>query len=265
MRQIFTREFMKKLYARIKEKEVAHIPQTLAFNFIMAIIPLMIVFFQLLAYFSIETNLIYDLISFYIPRELHDFLYDVLTNTRTNTNLGDRPLLMITTLITSLWIISKGFYGIFQTFNEDDIEKAYHKRLLSFAAIFITLIIGVASSLVIAFSHWLFYGLSPTLLKAIDALIFVTSCTAFFTTLFWLVPNKKEKIKRILPGVLTTTIGFMTISVGFAIYTNKLANYHQIYGSLAVIIILLIWLYLLGFMINLGMQINYLIKNATAD
>jgi len=260
MKQIFTLAFVKKLYMRLKEKEIVHIPEALAFNFIMAIIPLLVVFFQLLAYFSIETNLIHGLISTYIPHELHEFLYDFLANT--NARPDGRPLLITTTLITSLWIISKGFYGIFRTFNKERPISSFRNRLLSFGAIFITFLVGVASALFITFSHWLLQDFPIAILRTIDSLIFIASCTAFFTILFWLIPNQKQKLKNIIPGVIVTTICFIIISAGFAFYINKLANYHQIYGSLAVIIILLIWLYLLSFMINLGIQVNYLLKNS---
>ena len=44
------------------------------------------------------------------------------------------------------------------------------------------------------------------------------------------------------------------------IYVNYIANYNKFYGSLSVSIILLLWFYILGYAIMIGLQVNYILK-----
>ena len=65
---------------------------------------------------------------------------------------------------------------------------------------------------------------------------------------------------KIIPGALITSVGWSITSITFSFYVNYIANYSKFYGSLSVIIILLFWLYLLGYTITLGLQVNYILK-----
>ncbi len=77
-----------------------------------------------------------------------------------------------------------------------------------------------------------------------------------FTLLFVCVPNCRITFKEALPGSLFCTAGWIAVSAVFSVYVNNFAAYTKIYGSIGVIIILLIWLYLSSMIILLGGEIN---------
>ena len=98
------------------------------------------------------------------------------------------------------------------------------------------------------------------LFNIIRSTISFISYFSFFVLLFYLAPTIKIKIHEIIPGALVTAVGWSVASIGFSFYVNYIANYNKFYGSLSVIIILLFWLYILGYAIMIGLQVNYILK-----
>ena len=75
----------------------------------MAIVPLVVVIVQLGTYLSLNTDLVEYLILSYAPQELRDLLMSLFKTTATPSG---NIIFIITTAISFIWLISKGFYGI---------------------------------------------------------------------------------------------------------------------------------------------------------
>ena len=251
--------FRQDIVTQLKRKEIQAIPEVLAFNFMMALVPMLIIFFQVLAFLSIETSIFDETIAQFLPAEVYDFFMEFLENA--SLGLGDHPILIIVTAITLSLTISKGVNGIFKafqiTYDETADVPGFRHRLNSVLTLFLLLGFGAFATLFIATSHILLANVLPIIKSIIELILFTIICFTFFFLLFKLAPNKKKSFKQLLPGVALTTIGFMIATVAFTFYVDRLANFHVVYGSLAIIIILLTYLFLLGWVINLGIQVNY--------
>ena len=68
--------------------------------------------------------------------------------------------------------------------------------------------------------------------------------------------QKKLNGRRVLPGAIFTSIGWIIASLGFSYYVNNISNYSRFYGSLGAVFILMIWLYLTSIILILGAEIN---------
>jgi len=254
-------EFKHQLIGQLKKKEIAAIPEVLAFNFMMALIPLLIVFFQILAFLSIETTVLDETIANYVPTELYEFLMDFLATA--SINFSQHPMLLFFSVSTLILTISKGVNGIFKafaiTYVERQKEPAYKRRLTAILTFFLLLIFVSFAVVIIAASHFLLMNVHLALKAVIELVIFMIVCFGFFFLLFLFTADKKQSFRKIIPGTFLTSIGFVITSRVFVYYVDQLANFHLIYGSLTAIIVLFIWLYLLGVVINLGIQINYVL------
>ena len=80
-----------------------------------------------------------------------------------------------------------------------------------------------------------------------------------FIVLYSVAPNVKTKLKSVLPGAVFTSIIWLAGSFGFGWYISNFGNYSKTYGSIAGIIILLLWLYITSFIIIVGAEINAII------
>lgn len=67
------------------------------------------------------------------------------------------------------------------------------------------------------------------------------------------VPNLHLRFREVWPGALFSLVAWILVSLGFSFYVDNMARYSVLYGSLAAIIVLMLWLYIVS-MIDLGAQ-----------
>jgi membrane protein len=60
-------------------------------------------------------------------------------------------------------------------------------------------------------------------------------------------------------------LGWLLASVGFAFYVNHFGSYNATYGSIGAVIVLLTWMYVSGFFVLVGGEINAEIEHASAS
>ena len=75
--------------------------------------------------------------------------------------------------------------------------------------------------------------------------------------LYKISPDKKIPWHSTLGGAIFTTLSWFGITYCYAYYIKYYANYSVFYGTLANIVILLIWLWLLSYAFVIGMAMNY--------
>lgn len=83
--------------------------------------------------------------------------------------------------------------------------------------------------------------------------------------LYYIAPEAKQKFRWILPGAFTSTVLWMVASSAFRIFLSNFGAYNKTYGSLATVVILLVWLWLSGFVFLLGAEINALMKRQEVE
>jgi membrane protein len=77
---------------------------------------------------------------------------------------------------------------------------------------------------------------------------------AVFLLLYKLIPNTRTYWRYIWPGALLAAILFEIARTLFVFYLENFANYQLFYGSIASIIILLVWIYYSAFIMILGAE-----------
>jgi membrane protein len=78
-----------------------------------------------------------------------------------------------------------------------------------------------------------------------------------FLLLYKLIPNTKTYWRYVWPGALLASILFEIARTLFVFYLGHYANYQLIYGSIASIIVLLIWIYYSAFIMILGAEFTF--------
>ena len=86
-------------------------------------------------------------------------------------------------------------------------------------------------------------------------LVVIGLLTIIFTFIYWLVPDKKVKYKKQLPGALFASVLWYAFSYVFSLYVD-IYNGFSIYGSLTFVVVIMLWFYFCMYIILMGAQVN---------
>lgn len=177
-------------------------------------------------------------------------------------------------IFAALWSSSKGVYAIVRGLNsvydiEDDrnyfvIRAMSTLYTVAFAGIIVVMMVlwvfGNNLYLFICNSVPLLASIARTIIykRLVVSIIFLT---VMFMCIYRFIPARKSRFLRQFPGAALATCGWLVISQGCAFYMEHFSNFTYIYGSMAGIMIILIWLYFCMSMIFYGAEFNYFLEN----
>ena len=138
------------------------------------------------------------------------------------------------------------------------ISFAVYWMVLSLGPLLLGASIGVTSYIVslVSFADQGIPGFSGFLLKLLPYLISM----AGFILLYTLVPNTRVPFKAAIPGALFAALLFELTKKGFALYISHFPSYEVIYGAVATIPILFVWIYLSWVVVLLGAEFTVCIS-----
>ena len=82
---------------------------------------------------------------------------------------------------------------------------------------------------------------------------------AVIALIYHMAIPRTQSWQRVLPGAVLATILWFAATLCFGWYVTNYANYAVIYGSLAAVIALLVWLYLVSIVVLIGAEFNALV------
>ncbi|GAA4394236.1 YihY/virulence factor BrkB family protein [Actinomadura verrucosospora] len=85
-----------------------------------------------------------------------------------------------------------------------------------------------------------------------------------FSLLYWASPNAKRGFRWVTPGSALAILLWLVASGLFALYVANFASYNKTYGSLAAIIIFLVWLWITNLAILLGAELDAELERSRA-
>lgn len=84
-----------------------------------------------------------------------------------------------------------------------------------------------------------------------------------FSLLYWAAPNVKQPgFRWISPGGLFAVLVWVIASALFALYVANFSSYNKTYGTLAAIIVFLVWLWISNIALLLGAELNAELERA---
>ncbi len=177
-------------------------------------------------------------------------------------------LLSLSAIVT-IWSASRGTMSIVHGLNAVyDIEENRNYLILRIVSCFYTLvfILMILFSLMLLVFGNSFYSMLANKFPILHTLaaVFISFRTllalavlmCFFTFIYTVMPSRSTHFSKQLPGALFSSTGWMVFSFVFSIYIDNFNNFSYMYGSLAAIVILILWLYSCMYILFLGGEIN---------
>ena len=85
--------------------------------------------------------------------------------------------------------------------------------------------------------------------------------TALFTTLYMVLPNRRNRFFDSLPGAMFASAGWLIFSDLYSLYVEHFSGYANIYGSVYAVALSMLWLYFCISIVFYGGVLNqYLIS-----
>lgn len=171
--------------------------------------------------------------------------------------------IMSVSILLALWSSSKGILGITHSINNiygcTSRKNYFFKRILAMFYTLILLIIIMAALALLLFGNRIVAWVGITSIISDFRIVIALAMFFFiFIILYAYVPNRKTKIRYELPGAVFTTAGWILFTHLYSIYLNHVDIGNSIYGSLATIILLLMWMYICMYILFVGAEINVL-------
>jgi membrane protein len=253
------------LWHRIEEDDIPGLSAQLAYFFLLSLFPLLIFIFTLLPYLPIQHQDILGGIADFAPPQTMELIEKNVNYVMNNRNGG----LLSFGVIGTIWSASNGIHALVRAFNKAYNVKESRSFIVS-RAMAIVLTIGMIFVFIVAVLLPIFgreigiflfsyLGFKLEFLRIWEMLRLVISAVILFlifTGLYWIAPNIKLRCRSAFPGAGFATVGWILSSYALSFYVSKFNNFSLTYGSIGAIIVLLIWLYISGFIIILGGEIN---------
>ena len=94
------------------------------------------------------------------------------------------------------------------------------------------------------------------LVKIVVSLVLLT---ALFTGIFLALPDKRQRFVHVLPGAAGAACAWVIFSELYSWYVNHIARASALYGSLSVLLLMLLWLYACLSILFYGALLNHLL------
>ncbi|CAL9542853.1 hypothetical protein SUDANB95_04233 [Actinosynnema sp. ALI-1.44] len=214
------------------------------------------------------TQSIKDSLDLLGPGEAKDLITGAIDNLQKSSAIAG-PLAIVG-LVTALWSAS-GYVGAFMRAANSiyDVEegrpfwKVIPLRLaLTIGVVVLLALTGLGVTLTGGVAEWLgeALGLGSTFVTVWDIakwpVLFLLASLAI-GLLFWASPNVRQPSWLwITPGGMLAVLAWAVASTGFALYVANAGSYNKTYGSLAGVIIFLVWLWISNLALLLGAELD---------
>ena len=267
------RELARRTIADTLEDDCPGLAAQLAFYFFLSVFPAMLFVVSLLGYLPIDTRIgtAIGQLEALLPPEILQFLREQVDDALAGSQGG----LLTVGIIGAIWSSSSAVTAIITALNRAyDIQewRPWWKRRV----IAVVLTVALAVFVVCAFAfvvgggelaEWLArrLGLGATasaLWAALHWLLAALLVVLAVDLVYYFAPNADTPFVLVTPGALLATGLWLVTSIGFKIYVQNFSNYTAVHGAIGGVIVLLLWLYLSGFALLVGAELNAEIDKA---
>jgi len=250
----------------------------LAYNFILALFPLMLFLLAVFGMFAWQSASLRSNLFTYLGQVLPPDAAQVISKTLTEVTKNAGGAKLTIGILLTLWFASGGMTSMISGLNgvyEVREGRSFVKvRLIALgltvaiSVLIFTALIAILTGDFAASYLGSHLGLGKAtvimwhILQIALALLFVILS---FSLIYYYGPDLKEQHWYwITPGALIGVLLWVTASFGFRLYLHFFNSYSKTYGSLGAVIVLLVWFYVAGLTFLLGGAINAEIEHAAA-
>ena len=255
-----TKKYLRYLFKRFKEDRIIVYSGYLSFVTLLSVVPLLAVIFSVFSLFpvfqewrgEVESFVFKNFVST-LGESIQGYLIRFVENATNMTSLGLVALFLVALLLIS---------SIDHTLNHIWRVRKNRRQLVSFSIYWVVLTIGpflIGVSLLTTSYLFSLTGFEDNTLLAVRKLFlaFLPYLGSFssFLLIYLLVPHTRVHFWSALSGAMIASVLFELSKSTFALYFTHFPVYKEIYGALAIIPLLFVWIFISWVVILVGAQV----------
>jgi len=243
----------------------------LAYYFLFALFPFLLFLVTLLGFLPLAMDEIMSLLASVMPADVISLVQENIST----LVIQQRGGLLSFGILTALWTSSSAVVAIM-----DNLNHAYGvqegRPIWKVWGIALLLVLGLSGLLMVSIVLLIFGPQIGGLLTYYIGLgaefeviwniarwpIIIVFLIVAMANIYYFAPDVEQNWRWITPGSIFAILTWIGVSLGFSAYVSRFGSYNKVYGSIGTFIVLMTWMYLMGFVILVGGEINAEIEHA---
>ncbi|PIQ50011.1 MAG: ribonuclease bn [Cytophagales bacterium CG12_big_fil_rev_8_21_14_0_65_40_12] len=262
---------------KMSNDEILDRANGVAFSFTMAIFPAIIFLFTLTPYIqNFFPDLTNDEIIGFLENILPANLYAAAETTIHDIISKERGGLLSFGFIMTLILSTNGMTSLMGAFNAcyKTIETRgfFSVRLTATGLIFILSISFISSIALLIVGQQLLTDseirsivndtISVDILFILRFVFLYIIFQFAISSIYYFAPAIHERWHFLSVGSVFSTLAIIMASFGFSYYVNNFGNYNKLYGSIGVLLVFMLWLFIISLILLVGFEMNAAIHKA---
>lgn len=238
-----------------------------AYFFMLSMIPIILLLLTIVQYTPVtKADVMTAVVQVFPEASMQSFIVGIV-----NEVYNQSRTVIPVTAVVAVWSAGKGVlamsaglnsvYEISETRNYVYLRiRASFYTVMFILAIVLGLVLSVFGNSISIFIIHRFPVLEKTMniILQLRTMVSFVVMTGFSLLVYHFLPNRKEKFRKLVPGAVFTSIGWLFISFIFSMYLSIFQGFSGLYGSMTAIILVMLWLYFCMYVMLMGGQINRL-------
>jgi membrane protein len=268
-------KLIQRTYKKVGEDELSTRSAALSYYFLLALFPMLLFLVSLVAVVAGSGSQLRDQIVSAIGRLAPGSASTLVHGVIDQTFKSSSGIKLAAGILGALWAASGGMSAVVTSLNviyRTGETRPWWKQKVTIVG----LTLALAALIIIALVLVLYggkigeliasqVGLGSVFATAWKVLQWPVSFAAMFLSfsmVYYFAPDVKERRWFwVTPGSAVGVLLWLIASFGFRVYLHFFDKYSATYGSLGAVVILLAWLYITGFAILIGGEVNMVIEN----
>ncbi|MEU1127168.1 YihY/virulence factor BrkB family protein [Streptomyces sp. NPDC005899] len=262
-------QVLRRTFREFQDDELTDRAAALTYYGVLALFPALLVLVSILGIVGHgTTQAVLDNIQKLAPGAARDVITDAVTQLQGSSSTGS--VVAVVGLLGALWSAS-GYVAAFirssnAVYDLPEGRPAWLVLPLRLGMTVALMVMACASALIVVLSGGLARQLGTALGVGDTAMtvwsiakwpVLLVLVTLMIALLYWAAPNAKGRgFRWVSPGSLIAVLIWLAASAGFAVYVANFGSYNKTYGTLAGVIIFLVWLWITNLAILLGLEFD---------
>ncbi|MFE9773230.1 YhjD/YihY/BrkB family envelope integrity protein [Streptomyces sp. NPDC005931] len=252
-----------------KDDELTDRAAALTYYGVLSLFPALLVLVSLLGVTGKNTtDKVMDNLQQLTPGSARDIITRAVEQLQGNAGVGS--VMAIVGIVLAVWSAS-GYVAAFirsanAVYDMPEGRPVWKVLPVRLGVTVVLMVLAVISALIVVFTGGLArqagsaFGVGDTALTVWSIAkwpVLVVLVTMMIALLYWATPNAKVRgFRWITPGSFLALVIWLIASAGFAFYVANFASYNKTYGTMAGVIVFLIWLWITNLAILLGLEFD---------